>query len=471
MPAYNIFFFACLFFVIGILLFNLQIGFVAFILVFLVFTVGIILFLYLRERKFLHFALLSIFVLMGSFYSSFFNLHLERNMQEFLKRGIYYGLVRKVIPAENESKVIVKVKNVNLLLEFDFVLDLKEGEIIYFDTAHAKIKKAPPYFLKDGIVWSFKNPTILDISKSNSFLSRLLLGKEKIVTYFSTILPQKESSFLSGLLVGGRNNFPPEFDEAMKKSGTTHLVALSGYNISIIVIASLGFFLLFCVRGVALFFTLLFILFFVLMTGAEASVVRAAFIGVGGIFAREIGRLYNPRNVIMLTAVIMLIFNPNLIVWDLGFELSFLAFLGITYLRPILFLRENKWSEKGVRQGIYDIFLTTLSAQIMVFPLLLLNFGYFSFASFLANVLVVWLIPPTMFLGFLNLALGMFFNFLGLVSGWLLFPLLKIETFIIEFFGAFNLGWNVGINPVFVLVYYCLLILLILWRKRFLKSV
>ena len=154
------------------------------------------------------------------------------------------------------------------------------------------------------------------------------------------------------------------------------------------------------------------------MTGAEASVVRAAIIGVLIMIADQAGRQYYFRNALALAAFLMVLFNPKVLVFDLGFQLSFLAIIGIAYLRPLL----KKWLRMKEEPGILnwrDNFLTTTSAQIAVLPLILSRFGYFSPISILANVLILEFIPPTMFLGFLTAALSVVSFHLSLLSGWI----------------------------------------------------
>ena len=122
----------------------------------------------------------------------------------------------------------------------------------------------------------------------------------------------------------------------MAKSGTTHLVALSGQNITIIVIAISSFFGFFARRKSVFWLTLLIIIFFVLMTGAEASVVRAAVMGGIILLAKQIGRVHSIRNAIAAAAFIMILYNPKIFRFDVGFQLSFMALLGIVYLSPAI---------------------------------------------------------------------------------------------------------------------------------------
>ena len=172
----------------------------------------------------------------------------------------------------------------------------------------------------------------------------------------------------------------------MSKSGTTHLVALSGYNITILVKIIAGTLAFILSRRKALLGTILAIIAFVIMAGAEASVIRAAIMGSIAAIAPFVGRLYAPRNAIAAAALGMALWNPNILAYDVGFQLSFLALIGIIYMKPALetlFKIQNKgflnWKEN---------LATTASAQIMVTPLLIGTFGSISATSLISNLLI-----------------------------------------------------------------------------------
>lgn len=471
MPAYNVFFFSALFFILGILFFNLFLGKLVFILSFIILGGGLFLWFLFKEDVFLKIGFLSLFIILGSFYASFFSINLEEKAKNALNKSLFEGLVYKNFSKETKSEYLVKTKEINFYLKFSYPLYIKEGEVLYFDISKANIKKAPSYFLKEKVIWLVENPQILKVEEGKSFLSKLLIFKNKVIDYFYSILPYKEAALLSGLILGERIGFSSDFYEAMKKSGTTHIVALSGYNISLLVIICLTFFLYFLPRSLSLILTFLFIIFFVFMTGGESSLVRAAILGILVMIGKEIGRLYDQRNIIILTAALMLIFNPFLLLMDIGFVLSFLSFIGIVYLKPLLFLSENENKDEKTFQGIFsNIFKETVAAQIMVLPVLLLSFGVFSPLSFLSNILILWLVPFLMIGGIVSVFVGFIFDTLGVIIGWILYPFLKIETFLIELFGSFNFLWGFKINWIFLVFYYVLLLFLVLWRKNYIKK-
>jgi competence protein ComEC len=235
----------------------------------------------------------------------------------------------------------------------------------------------------------------------------------------SRVLPFKEAALLNGLVFGNTEEFSEEFKESMQKSGTTHLTALSGYNIAVVATAAVSLFLLFLRRRLAVLGAGLAITAFVLMTGAEPSVVRAALMGGLVLLAKESGRLYDLKNAITLVAALMVFFNPKILVYDLGFQLSFLALLGIVYLAPALAKLFKITNLKP--NSLSDLFLSSISAQLAVAPLLLYQFGFVSWFGVVVNLLVLPLVPFVMGVGFLAAGLG----FIGLeILAWLTWPVL-----------------------------------------------
>ena len=150
--------------------------------------------------------------------------------------------------------------------------------------------------------------------------------KNSITDSYSKILAPEQAAFLAGLIFGERGGLTKEFKEAMSLSGTTHLTALSGQNITVIVVATataIGFIFSPFTTFIA---TVLFVLGFVAMTGFDSSAVRAAIMGFVVLLASLAGRIYNPRNSIALAAFLITLFNPKSLVFDVGFQLSFWRF-------------------------------------------------------------------------------------------------------------------------------------------------
>lgn len=147
------------------------------------------------------------------------------------------------------------------------------------------------------------------------------------------------------------------------------------------------------------------------------------------------GRLANSRNAIVFAAAVMLLINPLLLRWDIGFQLSFLATLGIVYLYPVISDYLIKRAEKNnkIVSTFSEILFLTLSAQIFVLPVILFNFQKLSLISPLANLLVLPIIPLTMLLVFIAVILSFIFYSLAVIFSWLAYLPLKYETSVINY--------------------------------------
>ncbi len=268
---------------------------------------------------------------------------------------------------------------------------------------------------------------------------RLLAAKGWALSRFRAHLPADPAALISGLTFGARADFSPDLSNSMRASGTTHLVALSGYNIGILVLALAAMLRGRLPRRAAFFLVVTGILAFVLMTGGEASIIRAALMAFLVLWAGESGRLYSFGHALVLSAVIMALFDPALIRFDLGFQLSFLSLLGIAYLSgPIAGLMRLKPSSEDILAWKENL-ATTSAAQLAVLPVLLANFDSFSLSGIFANTLILWFVPLTMFLGFSILFLSALSFYLGQIAAWAVYLLLQYELGVIRFFGWFTL--------------------------------
>jgi competence protein ComEC len=261
---------------------------------------------------------------------------------------------------------------------------------------------------------------------------------------------------LSGLLLGGTDHLSKEVQDNFSRTGMTHIVAVSGYNVTIVAeyLMIFGIFLGLW-RKQAFWFAVLGIILFVIITGIPPSVVRAGIMGILLIWAMKNGRLSNSKNAILFSAGLMLLLNPMLLRWDVGFQLSFLATIGIIYLYPIfdaILIKKNKVF------GISEILFLTISAQIFVLPVILFNFKNLSLISPLANILILPIIPLAMFLGFLTIVVGFFSGFLASIISWLTYLPLKYEILMINYLAGLKYSsMEVGFPWWGVVIWYIIL--------------
>lgn len=234
----------------------------------------------------------------------------------------------------------------------------------------------------------------------NSLFHGIFDLKRRIEGIFNQVLPEPRASLLSGIVLGSKKETEPSFYQALKKTGTLHVVVASGANISLVsqpLVENLaGFFS----RRVALIFGIIFAWVYAVISGFEPPVVRAAIMASIGFLAQFMGREKAALKSLILAGMIMVFFDP-LVIFDLGFQLSFSATAGI-----LLFYGKIKPYFLKL-SFIGDDLSTTLAAQVFVLPIIYFNFKQVSLISPLVNALVLWTIDPLMKLGGLIAGLGL----------------------------------------------------------------
>lgn len=228
-------------------------------------------------------------------------------------------------------------------------------------------------------------------------------------------LPEPMASFGMGILVGQRATLPEDVKEDLQRVGLTHIIAVSGANLTIMLEASrklLGN----NSKRLSTLLTLSLMAFFVLMTGGSASIIRAAYVSSFSIAAAYYGRRMRPLLIIMLVAAITGFINPIYVWGDASWYLSFLAFYGVLMVSPLF---QKRLPAIFSRSIILGVALESICAEVMSVPYILFTFGQMSFVGLPANVLVVALIPLAMLLSFIAGLAGMF---LSPMSGWFAWP-------------------------------------------------
>ena len=273
-------------------------------------------------------------------------------------------------------------------------------------------------------VMSYPKILILKSHQLNPVKEFLLTIKSAFIQRTDELLNEPQSSLSIGILIGGHAKMPQAIVDNFSRTGVSHIIAVSGYNITIMVYA------LSCLayvigRRASFWLAASTVACFVIITGASASVVRAAIMGFLFLIALNIGRQYSVVPALFFAALIMLIINPRILFWDVGFQLSFAATMGIIFFMPVF----DRLAEKIPKMlGVKTLILTTLSAIIATLPLILFNFGVLSLSAPVVNALILPFVPATMLFGFLAML-----PFVGpgfaLVANWLLLYILKVTSF------------------------------------------
>src|SRR3989344_994747 len=271
--------------------------------------------------------------LFGTFYYHLYNNMEENGRNIVFNKTISFSGIVSIEPKPSEKFQKLELELLSPSAGSIVVLASLFPEINYGDVIKAEGVIESPSKKGSEPVAFFPKIEISERNRGFWLKEKLIDFKKSLIAQFGTFLPSRSAALLGGLTFGWQGDFSDEFKDQMSLSGTTHLVALSGYNITILVLAVAAVFGYFFSRRITFYLTGLVILLFVLMVGAEASVLRAAIMGFLALLAKEAGRLSSIRNAVALTAAMMVFTNPN-ILFDIGFSLSFLSLLGIVYLEP-----------------------------------------------------------------------------------------------------------------------------------------
>ena len=316
------------------------------------------------------------------------------------------------------------------------------------------------YLTRDGIRSVMPFPVIQKIGEGKGnriaiLLSRLKHGFEDNI---DAVLSEPHGAFLKGLLLGERASLPKNLQEDFQTAGVSHIVALSGYNITIVGrFVSQVLLLLSAPLVLSFWLACVGIVLFVVMTGASASAVRAGIMGILVLVAQKEGRTYRMTNALVFAGAAMIFYNPHLLRFDAGFQLSFLATVGLIYLAPRIHhglgrvgigsparpAAAGRAGEHTADAGAFSVRRTlaeTLSAQVMVLPFLIYLFGRVSLVSPLANLAVLAAVPYAMAAGFAAGTLGFVSLIASIPAGWLAWALLEYQIRVISFFAALPLA-------------------------------
>lgn len=309
------------------------------------------------------------------------------------------------------------------------------GKLAYpepFETDTGRTFRYDQFLAKDAVFALVESGSIEKTGAREDFGARvmgtLLYGKHVFQEGLAQAIPEPGASLASGLITGGKQGLGTTLLDAFIVAGLVHIVVLSGYNVMIVAEGILRVFAFLPRRSSAVLAGLV-IALFVLAAGAGAASVRAGLMAGLGLVARATGRTYAVVRALLVVAAVMLLMNPLLLAFDPGFQLSFVATLGLILLAPIIETRLTLIRSLFWR----DLLAATLAAQIAVLPLLLYQTGLFSLVSLPANLLVLPLVPLAMllsaFAGVVGMVLPGIAPYLGLPAHLVLSFIISIAEY------------------------------------------
>lgn len=376
-----------------------------------------------------------------------------------------------------ESKVPARM---TVFLPAQSAFDFSYGDLVSF--AGRPRAGSLPFDLPTIIPTSF---SLTEHAAGNPLLIFLHRMKSSLVGVFERLLPPNEATLTAGMLTGWRDGFTPSFLQALRNTGTTHIVAVSGYNVTIVAVVLLSLTGFFFSRAVAAVTAIFGIILFIVFTGADPSAIRAGIMGAAAILLRISGRAISPARLVIFTLVAMVIWDPSLLVFNLGFQLSFLSFWGIICLAPAL---AGFFALSGAYHDISDLSIwtrvgvETAAAQLAVAPLLLFSFDSISLISVPVNILLLPVVPFAMGFSFVILVLAFVSFPLAYLFSLFFYPIIFYMTHLITLASSVAVQFHLFITsgtariPVFLSVSFLALYYVFLFffasvgRRLFLKK-
>jgi len=280
----------------------------------------------------------------------------------------------------------------------------------------------------------------------------------------SVCLPEPQSSLACAILLGLRGSLPPDLIQSFYVTGTTHLIAISGMNLTILLGMILALTIwIFGRKNKAYFWiALAFIWLYTVLTGMPATMVRAAIMGSVFLAAELLGRQRNGLAALVLAAALMTAAEPR-VLWDISFQLSFLSMLGLVLIAPYLMAFTSPQATPGqsryalwLKEIIVISFGTTLAAVIATWPLTALNFHAFSIVSAPATFFSMPSFPGIIISSLLTAAAGLAWRPLGIIIGWVDWLFLSYFLLVVQVFSYLPSAYidNIVFQPWQALAYY-----------------
>lgn len=340
------------------------------------------------------------------------------NTRIILKLNEEKSNILVIIPKEYEVSYGDEIK-------VEGVLETPEN----FITSSGKEFNYNQYLANKNIYFIVKGKSIEIISRGNGniILENLFKLRRKFISNIDRVISVPNNFLANGLILGERGGFDNEMKDQFVRTGTIHIVALSGYNITIVTESVVKMLSLVLSGTLSIIFGIFVILLFVLMTGASSTAVRAGIMATIVLFSRLTGREYQAGRALIIAALFMIAYDVRAIT-DISFQLSFLATAGVLFIHKKII---NYLT--FIPSFLRDLVSTTISATIAVLPILLHSTGVLSIVSLPANILILPVIPLAMLFSFLVGLIGFIspsFSFLiSFISELLLSYILKVVNF------------------------------------------
>lgn len=331
------------------------------------------------------------------------------------------------------------------------------------------------YLARQGVysIISYPRIEVLDTGKGFKPLAWIYSLRENLSRSLSQALPEPQASLAQGILLGMRNNIPDSLNQAFSRTGTAHLLAISGINITIVIgmILAAGIWLFGKRHSLYIWLALLFIWLYAMLTGMNPPVVRAAIMGSLFLIAELLGRQSSALIALIFAAAIMVGIDPQ-ILWQASFQLSFLAMTGLILISPYV----RSLGKKGITEavdtksaassaGIFAVnsFAITLAAILATWPIIAYYFHVVSFVGLPATFFAALALPPIIITTAVVATVGLLIPVLAQVLGWISWLVISYFILVVRIFDALPFS-SINLESIElwqILAYYACLVIVV----------
>ncbi|MDX9779131.1 MAG: ComEC/Rec2 family competence protein [Patescibacteria group bacterium] len=314
-------------------------------------------------------------------------------------------------------------------------------------------------------------PRLLQKQQSNLgsfYLKQIFVLRKKLRQIINQGLPEPAAGLANALLLGYKQSLSPVVKEDMRKAGLSHLTAISGAHIAIILYLLINFLIFLAFkRQAAWWLSLLILLFYVILTGFQTSTIRAWLMGFLAFYVWQRGRVYQLGQILAFVAALMLYHQPLIWRYDVAFQLSFGAILGIIIFQPLFYQIFNLKHKKVLIKLILEALFLSISAQLLIVPILVNQFHSISLLAPISNVMAFFVLAPIMISVLGALLLSSLFS-LSLYFWWPSYLLLEYLIALAHVIARWSFAYidNLKFSMIDIIVYYFILALFYLLLRK-----
>jgi competence protein ComEC len=347
---------------------------------------------------------------------------------------------------------------------------LKYGDKIEFYLEYEKPSTARNYmgfdysnYLKTKKIFGTVNlkeedVEIISHDNSNIILRKIYELRNLMKTKIEKLLPKETSGLCLGMLIGETSGIEENMQEDFRDSSLSHILAVSGANVSYIIVSITYIFNKMCLRKrLSKIISIILLILFMLLTGCTSSVNRACIMAILMLIAELLYRKSDVYNNLAISALILLIINPYSLL-DIGFQLSYMGTIGIVFLHDKIgnFIKINN----KIVKYFFEMIAVTTCANLAIIPIMMFHFNTISLTFYFSNIIVGPILGIVVIIGFIMFFISLIFTPISSLIAIVLNLMLKFIIKIAEITANMPFSKITIITPsfFFIIVWYLIII-------------